>query len=134
MSKGIKVSSRKGKSRGLQQWVANKIAELTGFVAGKDCDIESRPMGQTGPDVRLSPSVLEYFPFTVECKRQETKSIPYKWIEQAKANLIPDTAWLLVVRRNREKAMVILDAEAFFDILDKSELFVVKKHPLRRTK
>jgi len=65
--KRITIQSGKAKGRRLQQWFAKQIAELTGFEYGKDCDIESRPMGQSGIDIRMSKQVLEIFPYSPEC-------------------------------------------------------------------
>ena len=64
----ISVASRKAKGRRLQQWVAKEISKITGFECGTDCEIESRPMGQNGPDIRLEKKVLEIFPYSIECK------------------------------------------------------------------
>lgn len=114
----IKTSSAKAKGRRLQQWVAQKIAELIGMEYGKDCPVESRPMGQTGVDVRLEKKALELFPFSVECKAQENWAIP-SWIEQAKENTLPGTDWLLVAKKSRNPAIIILDAETFFRILER---------------
>lgn len=116
--KRIKVSSAKAKGRSLQQWVCGKISKLTGIDTGKDCPIESRPMGQTGCDVRMEQSVLKQFPFSVECKAQESWSVP-AWIEQAKKNLLRNTSWLLFIRRSRMNphAVVLLDADVFFQII-----------------
>lgn len=114
----IKTSSAKAKGRRLQQWVAQKIAELIGMEYGKDCPVESRPMGQTGVDVRLEKKALELFPFSVECKAQENWAIP-SWIEQAKGNTLPGTDWLLVAKKSRNPAIIILDAETFFRILER---------------
>jgi hypothetical protein len=125
--KGISVSARKSKGRNLQKWTAVKISELTGFEAGKDKPIESRGMGQTGVDVRLETCVLEKFPFSVECKRQEAKSIPFSWIAQSKANVIPNTDWLLVVKRNHEDPTIIMDAEQFFVLMNAEKFFLLLK-------
>ncbi len=115
----MKPQSAKAKGRTLQQWVCKKIAELTGFEHGKDKPIESRPMGQSGPDVRLESAVLVKFPFSVECKFQERWSVP-KWVEQAKANEAKGTSWLLVCKQSRKPPVVILEADVFFDILKKA--------------
>jgi len=110
--------ARKEKAKRLQRWVARKIADLTGLTVEKDGDIESRQMGQTGADVRLSLKARERFPFSVECKNQETFSIP-SWIKQAEANVYPATEWLLIVSKNHWRPIAILDAESFFKLLDK---------------
>ncbi len=114
--KKITTRSAKAKGRSLQKWVCQKIADLTGYEWGQDKPIESRGMGQSGCDVRMEEDVQKLFPFSVECKWQETWSIP-AWIEQAKANEKPGTDWLLVCKKNRQCPVVILDAEVFFRLM-----------------
>ena len=75
-------------------------------------------MSQSGVDVRLDKEALAKFKFSVECKNQEKWSVQ-QWIEQARANVIDGTDWLLVVKRSREKPVVIMDAEAFFKMLNR---------------
>lgn len=119
--KKITPQSAKAKGRRLQQWVCKKVAEITGFEwgsNGNDKPIESRPMGQSGTDIRMESSVLKKFPFSVECKWQESWAIP-AWIQQAKANLIKNTNWLLVIKKSRENPIVVLDAQVFFDLIAK---------------
>jgi len=114
--KSIAVSSKKGKGRILQQWVAKKISWLIDLPWGSDEQIASREMGLSGVDIRLVGEAKELFPWSVECKRQESWSV-HGWIEQAKKNQMPGTDWLLVARRSHKDAVVILDADVFFDIL-----------------
>lgn len=109
----ISVSSRKSKSRRLQNYTAQKISDLLDIPWGKDESIAAREMGQAGTDVRLVGDVQQKFPFSIECKYQETWSIP-SWIKQAKENQKDDTDWLLVCKKNRKKPVVIIDAEVFF--------------------
>lgn len=116
--KKIKVSSAKAKGRRLQQWVAQKISDITGIPCGKDELIESREMGQSGVDVKLYGEAKELFPFSIECKYQESWSIP-AWIKQAKENLMPNTNWLLFVRRNNYKEIVIMDAKEWFKMYER---------------
>jgi hypothetical protein len=116
--KRITVSSAKGKGRKLQQWVCKKISEITGFNWGHDCPIESRGMGQNGVDVRLEKEVLEKFPWSVEAKSTEMWSVPAA-IEQAKANQMPGTNWLLVLKKKQQKPVAVLDAEEFFKLYKK---------------
>lgn len=114
-------SSRKQKGRRLQKWVAEKISELTGLSCGKDEEIESRPMGQSGTDVRLSENVRKIFKFSIECKNSESWSI-LPTIQQCKDNLYPNTEWLVFFAKNNIKPIVLLDAEVFFDILKHADL------------
>jgi hypothetical protein len=119
----MKTASAKAKSRRLQTWVAKKIGELTLLPVGKDCDIESRPMGQSGADIRLSEKARELFPFTTECKNTEKWELP-KAIRQCKANLYPNTDWLIFFDKNdckdHKSPIVVLDAAVFFSILQRS--------------
>lgn len=110
----MKTSSAKAKGRKLQQWTARKIAEITKRPYGKDQEVESREMGQSGVDVKLYAKAKEMFPFSVECKNRERWDIPM-WIKDIKQIQLKGTDWLLVVSKNRYKPVVIMDAEAFFD-------------------
>jgi hypothetical protein len=117
----MKSSVRKAKGRRLQQEVAERIGKLTGLDCGKDEDIESRPMGQTGPDIRLSKEVLKLFPFTVECKNQEAWHI-HEAIKQVKANRISHTDWLVVFGKNNTDPVVVMDMNTFFKILSNNKV------------
>lgn len=112
----ISISSRKSKGRELQKWIAKKIGYLIDLPFGKDELIESRPMGQSGVDIRLVGEAKEMFPWSIECKRQESWGV-HGWIKQAKENQMSGTDWLIIAKRNREDAVAILDADVFFDIL-----------------
>ncbi len=113
----ITVASAKAKGRRLQQWVAKKISDITGIESGKDCLIESREMGQDGVDVKLYGIAREKFPFSVECKNQETWSI-LQYIRQAKTNNIKGTDWILFLKKNGHEEIAVIDANAFFDIYE----------------
>jgi hypothetical protein len=121
MSAKIKPQSAKNKGRKFQHWIAEKISELTGYSygsAGQDKEIESRPMGQSGTDIRMESHVLKKFPYSVEAKHQENWSV-HQWIQQAKENQMQGTDWLLFCKRNRKDPIVIMDAEVFFELLKK---------------
>lgn len=109
----ITIAARKAKGRKLQNWVAEKISKLLRIPWGKDKDIQGREMGQSGVDVKLYDYLLDKFSFSIECKWQETWSIP-AWIRQAKENQLEGTDWLLVCKKNREDPVVVLDARLFF--------------------
>lgn len=118
--RSITRASAKDKGRRLQQMVCQKASELIGLPWGKDCPIESRPMGQSGADVRLDTEARELFPFSVECKWCEAWSIP-EWIRQAQANEMKDTNWVLVVKRSHVDPVVIIDMNTFFELLSCSD-------------
>ena len=112
----IKIASRKAKGRNLQKHVAEMVSFLIGYPWGKDELIRSREMGQSGPDVVLIGDALRAFPFAIECKAQETWSLP-AWIKQAKKSADGmDLDWLLVCKRSREQPVVVMDLGAFQDM------------------
>lgn len=127
MSKKIKISSCKAKGRRLQQWVAKKISEITGLPCGKDELIESREMGQIGTDIKLYGEAKEKFPFSVECKYQETWSL-LKWIKDAKDNKIKGTDYLLFIKKNRHEEIVVMDAKSFFDLYEQYLMMLFGKN------
>ena len=117
--KRISTQSAKAKGRRLQQYACEKISELTGYEwgsSGDDKPIESRPMGQSGTDVRMESHVRKLFPYSVECKFQESWSVP-AWIEQARTNQTEGTDWLLIMKHSQKSPVVVIDAEKFFEIL-----------------
>ena len=111
----IKISSAKAKGRRCQQWVCEMISDVLGIPWGRDEAIAPREMGQSGTDVRLVGQAQVEFPFSVECKWQESWSVP-AWIEQARANRKSGTDWLLIAKSSRNPYVAVLDAEVFFDL------------------
>lgn len=121
MSKRISVQSAKAKGRSFQQEIAQKVSELLNIPWGKDELIASREMGQQGCDLRLIGEALKQFPFSVETKWQENWAM-HQWIDQAEANTMPNTDWLLFCKRGRKKGtkqrkVVIMDVDLFFRLL-----------------
>lgn len=114
--KRIKSSSAKAKARVLQQWACQMISDLLGIPWGKDELIASREMGQSGTDVRLIGAALKEFPYSVECKNQETWSVS-SWIKQTQSNQAPGTDWLLIMKKNHTDPVVVMDAKKFFELL-----------------
>ena len=118
----MKTSSCKAKGQELQKWVCKKISELLNIPWGKDEEIASRPSGNSGTDIILSPRLRKIFPFSVECKNHNRWSVQ-KAIKQAQANCLPDTDWLLFYKKKSRKKderieeIVILDANIFFSLL-----------------
>ncbi len=120
----ITIASRKAKARKLQQWVCKKIAEVFNIEFNnqdEQCLIHSREMGQKGVDVILRGRIYELFKFDIECKATETFNC-YKDINQAKQNTKENREWLLIHKRKNNKPIVVLDAEAFFNIIKELKL------------
>lgn len=67
-----------------------------------DDDITSRPMGNKGSDIILSPQIKELFPFYIECKRHEDKT----WAGSCKSSYEQVFCYdmpLLIRRKNRSQ-------------------------------
>lgn len=122
-----KIASRKAKGRALQQFVAKKISEILGIPCGKDTEITSREMSQSGTDVRLSERVESLFPFSVECKNVEALNL-WSAIDQAKANQKLNTSWLLFCKRNRIDPVVVMDADEWFDMYHDALLYNIEHY------
>jgi hypothetical protein len=112
----IKTASAKAKGRMLQQWVCEQISNVLNIPWGKDELIASREGGQAGTDIRLIGDAKKRFPFSIECKSQESWSV-HGFIEQAQSNQEEGTDWLLVMKRRREPPVVVMDAKRFFELM-----------------
>lgn len=80
-------------------------------------DVKSTAMGQSGPDIYLSSTARERFPFAVECKRQETCNI-WEWLRQTEANAkLVGLHPLLAFRRNNGETYIVLRKEDFVTLV-----------------
>lgn len=105
----MKTQSAKAKGRKLQKEIRDLI--LAAYPHLSDGDVRSTSMGSQGEDVQLSPLARKAFPFAVECKNL-AKIAVYKYYEQAAANA-KESEPLVVIKQNRSRPLVILDAEFF---------------------
>lgn len=105
----MKTSSAKAKGRRLQNWFVSVLHEKLGLP-----DIESRPMGSQGEDIIMGNESRNAFPYSIECKNQEAVNI-WKAYDQAVSNC-GDYEPLVVLKRNRSKPLVLVDAEHFVSI------------------
>ena len=109
----MKTQSAKAKGRNLQKWVRDIILEK--FSGLEPDDVRSTSMGCGGEDIQLSPAARKKFGYSVECKNTESLNV-WKAYEQAQANC-GDYEPLLVMKKNRKKPLIVIDAEAFFKLL-----------------
>ena len=63
----------------------------------------------------MARAAREKFPFSIECKNQESGNV-WKAYEQAQVNAKAYEA-LVVLKKNQQKPLVVLDAEVFFDMM-----------------
>ena len=108
----MKTASAKAKGRALQKWFVELLVKK---LLLDEEDIESRPMRSQGEDIILGKQSRAVFPYSVECKNQEAVNV-WKSYEQAQYNS-KEYEPLLVIKRNRSKPMVVLDAEHFVNLL-----------------
>ena len=72
-------------------------------------DLESRPMGSSGEDIIMGKQSNK-FPYSIECKNQETQ---YMVCLRPSNKNCKGYEPLVVLKRNRSKVLVLLDAEHF---------------------
>ena len=113
----MKTQSAKAKGRRLQQWIRDILVEKLNIHPE---DIESRSMGAGGEDLIMARAARESFPYSVECKNQEKINIweSYKQAEENSKDYEP----IVVMKKNNQKALVVLDAEKFVEICQKLNL------------
>ena len=108
----MKPQSAKAKGRILQKWFAELLVRKLNL---DPLDVESRPMGSQGEDVILGAESRRPFPLSVECKTQEAVNV-WKSMEQCEKNTPNNFTPCLVIKRNRSKPLVVVDAEYFVSL------------------
>ena len=110
----MKTSSAKAKGRKLQQWMRNLLIEK---LEVHPEDIESRSMGAGGEDLIMARAAREKFPMSIECKNQEKVNEweSYKQAEDNSGKYEP----VVIIKRNKSKPLVVVDAEYFVSLFDK---------------
>ena len=108
LSGAMKTQSAKAKGRRLQQWMRDLLIEK---LEVHPEDIESRSMGAGGEDLIMARAAREKFPYSIECKNQESINI-WKSYEQAKENA-GEYEPIVVLKRNNTKPLVLVDADYF---------------------
>jgi hypothetical protein len=109
----MKPQSAKAKGRKLQQMVRDLILEA--FPSLEPDDVRSTSMGAGGEDLQLSPAARRLFPYSVEAKNVEKLNV-WGAYEQAEANSGKHEP-LLIMKKNKKKPLVVLDLEAFINLL-----------------
>ena len=108
----MKPQSAKNKGRALQKWTRDLILES--FPDLEPDDVRSTSMGCGGEDIQMSPAARKKFGFSIECKNVERLNV-WDAYEQACANS-GDYEPLLVMKKNRKKPLVVMDAETFIKL------------------
>ena len=107
----MKPQSAKQKGRLLQNKFRQMLIDLLGLDAE---DLESRPMGSQGEDIIMGKQSRDKFPYSIECKNQEAVNL-WKAYAQAEENC-KGYEPLVVLKRNRSKPLVLLEAEYFIKL------------------
>ena len=117
----MKPQSAKAKGRKLQQWFTRLLVDALDM---DEEDMESRPMGSQGEDLIMGKLSRNKFPYSIECKNQEAVNV-WKAYAQAQENC-KGYEPLVVIKRNRSKPLVLVDAEHFVSLFEE-ELLPVKE-------
>ena len=110
----MKTQSAKAKGRRLQQWFRDLLIEKLDIHPE---DIESSSMGAGGDDLIMARAAREKFPYSIECKNQESVNL-WKSYEQAQENS-KDYEPVVILKRNNTKPLVLVDAEYFVKLHEK---------------
>ena len=113
----MKTQSAKAKGRRLQQWVRDLLIEKLDIHPE---DIESRSMGAGGEDLIMARAAREKFPYSIECKNQESVNL-WKSYEQAQENS-KDYEPVVIIKKNNFKPLVVVDAEHFIKLHKQEEV------------
>lgn len=112
-----KVASRKSKGRNLQNFIVTELRKR--FVNNQfifDEDIKPAIMGESGVDIKLTPTMKQYLEFDIESKNQENWSIP-SWWKQTLANTEEGRKPLLVVKKNRSEPLVVMRFNDWLELI-----------------
>ena len=112
----MKPQSAKAKGRLLQQWVRDQLITLFGL---SDEDIRSTSMGAGGEDILFSPVAARRLGISVECKSRDRIAV-YGFYQQAQENCPTSREAVVVIKQNRAKPLVVVDAEYYFNLLERS--------------
>ena len=110
----MKPSSAKAKGRNLQNWIRQTLIEELRI---HEEDIKTAVMGESGEDIIMARAAREKFPFSVEAKNVEKLNV-WAAYEQACSNC-GDYEPLLIMKKNRKKPLVVMDAEKFIQLIKK---------------
>ena len=110
------IASRKSKGRRLQQYVRDTFRQIFKEQLEPE-DIESRPMGNSGTDIILTPAARKLIPFDIEGKNSEKINI-WAAIRQAESNQAkPERIPAVIFSRNHSKTYIVMEFERFLDLM-----------------
>jgi len=113
----MKNSSRKAKSRYLQNIVKDKIIKLFKLPPGS---IRTSNTGENGEDIKLlSLTAKKVFPYSTECKNSELHRGLYKHFKQAKRHNHREP--MLCVKKNREPALAIVTLDHSWEKIERDD-------------
>ena len=108
----MKPASAKAKGRALQNWLRERLIEEFNLHPE---DVKTAVMGESGEDIKMSHAARTAFPFSVEAKNVERLNV-WDAYTQAQENS-GDYEPIVVMKKNRKKPLVVIDADAFLKSL-----------------
>ena len=100
----------------MQKWFRDVLIE---HLSIDEEDIESRSMGAGGEDLIMARAARSKFPCSIECKNQEKVNV-WESYKQAESNC-KDYEPIVVLKRNKHKPLVLVDAEYFVKLYKEKE-------------
>lgn len=120
----MKVASAKAKGRRLQDYVRAAFLFIDQTIhAG---DIKTAIMSESGRDIAFFGKARDAFPYSVECKNQESLSI-WKAFEQAEKGCNGEAKYpLLVFKRNRSKTLAVVEFSHLLSLIKLASKYGVR--------
>lgn len=106
----MKTSSCKAKGRNLQNHVADVLR--TRFPNLDPSLIKPAIMGEKGVDIKLFGEAANLINLSIECKNVEKLNVWAAW-DQTLANAVSTQIPALIMKKNRTKALIVMDFETF---------------------
>ena len=100
----------------MQKWFRDVLIE---HLSIDEEDIESRSRGAGCEDLIIARAARAYFPCSIECKNQEKVNV-WESYKQAESNC-KDYEPIVVLKRNKHKPLVLVDAEYFVKLYKEKE-------------
>ena len=107
--------SAKAKGRKLQNLIVESLYKK--YSTLRDGDIRPAIIGESGRDIKLSPTAEDIIPFDIEAKNQQTTQI-WQWLKQTEENTKDGRVPLLVFKRNHSKTYAVIEWERLLELLN----------------
>jgi len=110
----MRPQSAKAKGRRL----CKRFKEILDYVFKfEDGDVRVTSSGVTGEDILLSPHAQRLFPYSTECKNQETLQLWKSWDQARQHSTKTGRTPVLIIKRNGSEMLAVIPADHFVSLV-----------------